>query len=64
MLAFQEQALKFDWLFCFNVAFSLAGNLKSDRLFCLSVAFSLAGKKMRFKSFIEEYIAQLSHQQF
>ena len=49
MLAFQEQALKFDWLFCFNVAFSLAGNLKSDRLFCLSVAFSLAGKKMRFK---------------
>ena len=49
MLAFQEQALKFDWLFCFNVAFSLAGNLKSDQLFCLSVAFSLAGKKMRFK---------------
>ena len=64
MLAFQEQALKFDWLFCFNVAFSLAGNLKSDRLFCLSVAFSLAGKKMRFKRFIKEYIAQLSHQQF
>ena len=64
MLAFQEQALKFDWLFCFNVAFSLAGNLKSDRLFCLSVAFSLAGKKIRFKRFIKEYIAQLSHQQF
>ena len=64
MLAFQEQALKFDWLFCFNAAFSLAGNLKSDRLFCLSVAFSLAGKKMRFTRFIREYIAQLSHQQF
>ena len=63
MLAFQEQALKFDWLFCFNVAFPLAGNLKSDRLFCLSVAFSLAGKKIRFKRFIKEYIAQLSHQQ-